>query len=305
MLKIFPLNYPRCLEGNGNHNLRSLYFKQDTFKRDFVEMNQNARKTGKTKVEKDFYKLLNNSNFGSGCRNNIANCKLELMVDGLDEIAYIKKYANVFIDKTFKDFFSIDFLRQQVKKEFEKKKEKYDEDDPFYEDLIETIEGQRDEDLVAIDALEKRKRKRMAFMNNTPVDSIENKIKDCDDIRKNKMIIEFSNSGSSSVKTIAVKSNINLKCTTRFMSGKLLMFAKLSLKSLKSLKSYSIVELLTFPEENSIVSKIYEKYDIERIFCYNVLTNTDSDSLQFVIVSDTIFSQTEIRDIFERFLEKN
>ena len=145
----------------------------------------------------------------------------------------------------------------------------------------------------------------MAFMNNTPVDSIENKIKDCDDIRKNKMIIEFSNSGSSSVKTIAVKSNINLKCTTRFMSGKLLMFAKLSLKSLKSLKSYSIVELLTFPEENSIVSKIYEKYDIERIFCYNVLTNTDSDSLQFVIVSDTIFSQTEIRDIFERFLEKN
>ena len=34
-------------------------FKQDTFKKDFIVMNQNARKTAKTKVEKDFYKLLN------------------------------------------------------------------------------------------------------------------------------------------------------------------------------------------------------------------------------------------------------
>ena len=65
-------------------------FKQDTFKRDFVVMNQDARKIAKTKVEKDFYKLLNNSNFGNYCRNNIGNCKLELLFDVLDEISYIK-----------------------------------------------------------------------------------------------------------------------------------------------------------------------------------------------------------------------
>ena len=34
-------------------------------------MNQNARKTDKSKVEKHFYKLLNNSNFGNDSRNNI------------------------------------------------------------------------------------------------------------------------------------------------------------------------------------------------------------------------------------------
>ena len=45
-------------------------FKQDTFKKDFVVMNQNARKAAKTKVQKDFYKLLSNSNFGNDCRNN-------------------------------------------------------------------------------------------------------------------------------------------------------------------------------------------------------------------------------------------
>ena len=63
-------------------------FKQDNFKKDFVVMNQNPRKTAKTKVEKDFYKLLNNSNFANDCQNNVGNCKLELMYDGLEEIFF-------------------------------------------------------------------------------------------------------------------------------------------------------------------------------------------------------------------------
>ena len=40
-------------------------YKQDTFKKDFVVMNQNNRKNTKTKAEKYFYKLLNNSNFSN------------------------------------------------------------------------------------------------------------------------------------------------------------------------------------------------------------------------------------------------
>ena len=275
-------------------------FKQDTFKKDFVIMNQNARKTAKTKVEKDFYKLLNNSNFGNDCRNNIGNCKLELMFDGLDEIAYIKKYANILLDNKYKEFFSIDLLRQQVEKEFEKKKEKLNKDDPFYGSVLEVIERKKEEDLEAIAGFERKKKKRKMFMRPT-IDTIENKIKNCADMRKNKMVIEFNDSESSSVKSIAVKSTTNIKCTTRFMSGKLLMFAKLSLKSF----IYSIVELLTFPEENSIVSKIYEKYDIGRILCYHVLTDTDSTSLQFIIVSDpsSTFPECDVRDIlFEIFL---
>ena len=130
-------------------------------------------------------------------------------------------------------------------------------------------------------------------------------------LRKNKMMIEFNDSESSSVKHIAVKSNTIIKCTTRFMSGKLLMFAKLSLKSF----IYSLSELLTFPEENSIAQKIYDKYEIERIYIYHILTDTDSTSLQFVIVSSDqrsfpedqvrdilfeIFSNTEIRDRFDK-----
>ena len=80
-------------------------FKQARFKRDFIVMNQDSQKIAKTKVEKNFYKLLNNSNFGNDCRNNIGNCKLELMFDGLHKIAYIKKFTNIMEDNRYREFF--------------------------------------------------------------------------------------------------------------------------------------------------------------------------------------------------------
>ena len=95
------------------------------------------------------------------------------------------------------------------------------------------------------------------------------------------MVIEFNDHQSSSVKSIAVKSETNIKCTSRFMSGKLLIFAKLSLKSF----IYLLVELFHFPEENPIVASIYEKYNIEQIYYYQVLTDTGSTLIQFIIVS--------------------
>ena len=45
------------------------------------------------------------------------------------------------------------------------------------------------------------------------------------------MVIEFNDGESASVKSFAVKKKNVIKATTRFMYGKLLMFAKLSLKS--------------------------------------------------------------------------
>ena len=52
-------------------------FEQSKFKNDFVVMNKKSRQTTSSKVEKEFYKVLNNSNFGIDCRNNIYNCYLE------------------------------------------------------------------------------------------------------------------------------------------------------------------------------------------------------------------------------------
>ena len=52
-------------------------FEQSKFKNDFVVMNKKSRQTTSSKVEKEFYKVLNNSNFGIDCRNNIYNCYLD------------------------------------------------------------------------------------------------------------------------------------------------------------------------------------------------------------------------------------
>ena len=47
------------------------------------------------------------------------------------------------------------------------------------------------------------------------------------------MVIDFNGRESASIKSFAVRQKQKkIKVTTRFMSGKLLMFAKLSLKSL-------------------------------------------------------------------------
>ena len=59
----------------------------------------------------------------------------------------------------------------------------------------------------------------------------DEKIIDCLDPRKTKVVVEFNDSEFASIKSFAVKKLNKIKMTTRFMSGKLLMFAKHSLKS--------------------------------------------------------------------------
>ena len=114
-------------------------FKQDTFEKNFVVMNQNARKTAKTIVEKDFYKLLNNSNFGYDCRNNIENCTLDLLYDNLDEISYIKKFTNILQNQCYQEFFAKELLSQQIEGDFNEKIGRLNPDDPYYFALYENL----------------------------------------------------------------------------------------------------------------------------------------------------------------------
>ena len=90
-------------------------FEQSKFKKDFVVMNRKSRQTATTSVEKDFYKLLNNSNFGIDCRNNIDNCALEPIYDDFSEIAFVKNYTKIFTDDTLRDFFFASYLKTRIK----------------------------------------------------------------------------------------------------------------------------------------------------------------------------------------------
>ena len=62
-------------------------------------MNQKYRQKATSLVERDSYKLLNNTNFGTDCRNNINNCTFEPIYDEIGEIGYIKKIDSTFNNK--------------------------------------------------------------------------------------------------------------------------------------------------------------------------------------------------------------
>ena len=131
------------------------------------------------------------------------------------------------------------------------------------------------EELDAIDAYEKNKNvKKRKFK------SVDEKITNCPDPRKTKMVIDFNDHESASIKSFAVKKKNEIKVTSRFMSGKLLVFAKLSLKCL----IYVLVEIFYFPSQ--LVLDIYKKYKIEKVEINHVLTDTDSTAFQFIIISD-------------------
>ena len=59
------------------------------------------------------------------------------------------------------------------------------------------------------------------------------------------MIVDLNCEESASIKSFAITKNDQVRVTTRFLSGKMLMFAKLSLMSF----IYEIIETFCFPEK--------------------------------------------------------
>ena len=72
------------------------------------------------------------------------------------------------------------------------------------------------------------------------------------------------------IKSIAVNSSRTVDVSTRFCKGKMLMFAKISVKS----SVYDIIEDFGFPDDK--VKGIFDKRDNEKSFLYLHLTVTDS-----------------------------
>ena len=95
-------------------------FEQDCFKIEFLLSNQKSRQNAKNDIKKNFYKLINNANFGFVCRNNANNTKFEPIIDEIGEITYIKKYYNLF-DSQVANFVKSDVLEQNINKEYEQK----------------------------------------------------------------------------------------------------------------------------------------------------------------------------------------
>ena len=87
------------------------------------------------------------------------------MFDGLDDIAYAKKYTNIMLDNRYREFFLFFLIRRQVEKEFKNKVEKLDKSNPFYHGILEVIERKRDEDLEVIECYQKRKKEKFCAVS--------------------------------------------------------------------------------------------------------------------------------------------
>ena len=73
-------------------------------------------------------------------------------------------------------------------------------------------------------------------------------------------MIDFDKKECNSIKSILVKGNTRIDVSSRFIKGKMLMFAKLSLKSFV----YDLIDVFCYPDEK--IKEIYRYYQIEIFF---------------------------------------
>ena len=114
-------------------------------------------------------------------------------------------------------------------------------------------------------------------------------------------MIDFDKNECNSIKSIIVKGDTNIDVSSRFIKGKMLMFAKLSLKAFV----YDMIDVFCFPNEE--IQQIYDYYQIEKCFLYQNLTDTDSTSLffNFICSLDCSVPESESRKIIFECLKKS
>ena len=213
---------------------------------------------------------MNNANFGNDCRNNANNTKFEPLIDEINEISYIKKYYNLF-DSKISNFVNSEILENEIEENYNRKISVIKENDPFKNARIAEIENTKKTEIDTLNCLkekEKRSKKRkIKFVDLQIEEAVKNK--------KIKSMIEFDKKECNSIKSVLVKKNTTIDVSTRFIKGKMLMFAKLSLKSFV----YDMIDVFCYPNEDT--KEIYRKYNIEKCYMYQNLTDTLTAHLFF------------------------
>ena len=241
-------------------------------------MNQKSRQLSKNDIEKKrhFFKLINNSNFGHDCRNNLGNYKFSTIFDELGEITYINRYHNIF-DEKVSDFVTTDLVKQNIEEKSNDKLMKLDKEDQFYNIKLETIKNERLSSLESAEKVDGNKKKNKKRKNL--IDYSERKSEDLTN-QKIKSLIDFNEEYSASIKSVAIQKDSKINLTTRSLNGKMLMFSKVSIKSFV----YDLIDVFMFPNEE--IKQIYQKYNMNNCFLEQNLTDTDSTSVFFVFICD-------------------
>ena len=114
-------------------------------------------------------------------------------------------------------------------------------------------------------------------------------------------MIEFDKNECNSIKSIVIKGNTTIDVSSRFIKGKMLMFAKLLLKSFV----YDMINVFCFPDET--IREIYNRYQIQKCFLYQNLTDTDSTSLflNFICNVNCCVAESKVREIIFECMKKS
>ena len=180
---------------------KHLTFDQAPFKKKFILMNQKSRQLSKTNTEKDFYKLMNNANFGSDCRNNIDNCDFVPIFDEVNEIYSLQKYYSL-VDPKINNFVSGKLIEDSVNNKFTEKFHALDKNDQFYDIKLATLKNEHQEGLEAAKKLTDKRKKLKRKVSITDYCDRMDKVNQKKNVTS---LIEFDQQNSNSIKAVMVK----------------------------------------------------------------------------------------------------
>ena len=239
---------------------------------------------------------MNNSNFGSDCRNNADNIEFVPIFDEINEIYSLQKYYSL-VDPKISSFVSGKLIKDYVNNKFTEQFHKLDKNDPFYDVKLASLNQEQKESLEAAKQLDEKKKR---MKRKTTLTDYFDRIEEAHQKTNVKSLIDFDQSHSNSIKAVIAKQKTDIKLTTRFLSGKMLMFAKVSIKSFVC----DMIDVFMFRNEKT--KAIYQKYNIEKCYPYQCLTDTDSTSLNFtfICILDCTVDEIQARKIiFEVMIE--
>ena len=120
----------------------------------FVVMNQVSHQDAQT--DKDFYKLMNNANFGYDCCNNADNCYFSPIYDEIDELSF----ASFIFDQGISDFVSSEILESQIEEEYLNKIANLDPNDEYFEARKSSLEIQKKKEIDLLFSMKKSRQKK-------------------------------------------------------------------------------------------------------------------------------------------------
>ena len=166
-------------------------------------------------------------------------------------------------------------IRQEIEEKYNNKLIKLHKEDKFYPIKLNSLNAGGLSWLEAAENVDKKKRKNkrklsLVDYNKRKSEAFRN--------QKIKIFIDFDVEYSSSIKSLAVKQDVKINLTTRFLNGKMLMFSKVSLKSF----SYDLIDVFMFPNEDT--RKIYDEYQVQKCYLYQNLTDTDGTLVLFIFI---------------------